>query len=696
MFFTFFFSFSLFLSAFLLFSLEPMLGKHILPLMGGTPKIWTACTVFYQTLMLLGYGYAHLLATRFPVKKQVVFHTSLVILSLLALTIFFRNQGGETPSADNPIFGLFIYLIRKAGVPFFLLSATAPLLQNWFSRLKGKESKNPYVLYAASNLGSFTALMAYPFAIEPGLRLNTQFLSLSVGYGLFALLIAAGGLLTVKYGEKEAAARKTNKTQKENIPLKTCLYWLLLAFLPSSLMLSLTSFLTLDIAPVPLLWIGPLALYLLSFVIVFSRTGPRFLDASKISQIMCIFLMLPLLLMKTKNFQMIILHLLFFFFTAWVCHGELARTKPKPAKLTVFYLIMSAGGMLGGLFNLLIAPLLFASLAEYPLFMLLALLIPAGGIKSVRCDREKKILYRLVIPVLIVVSVGGFIASEYLSSQNEKVLIAGRNFFGTYAVVEEKKGTEYFKVLRHGSTVHGMQGLTFGKESEPLSYYRKTGPLGNIFAVFDGQNDAWNIGVIGMGTATTSAYAKPSQTWTYYEIDRDIAELSTQHGIFTYYKTFTPDARIAVGDARQILKNERRAKPYDMMILDAFTSDSIPAHLLTKEAMSLYMERLSENGLLVIHVSNRYLSVDCVVKNVADALGLPLLRWSDKAGKGNIYYSDATWLVVAKDADILAPVSLQEGKTGWGWVKTSPDIGVWTDDFYNIWKIFKLNSKKKC
>ena len=711
------FSVSLFTSAFLMFALEPMLGKHLLPLLGGAPEVWTTCMAFYQIMLLAGYAYAHVLAKTFSLKKQLLIHGGFMAASFAAVPLL--TAGGGTPDETIPAAWTIGHLLVKAGLPFFILSTSSPLLQSWFVALRTRESHKPYFLYVASNLGSFAALFAYPFLIETSLRLTVQFKATAAGYVVFAVLVSLCGLAAYKRSSDYVPARAAQKTR---IAGTEALAWGFQAFVPSSMMLGLTTWLVQEIAPMPLLWMAPLALYLLSHVVAFSRVGPRLHGFAAGAQLALLLIVIPTYVWGIDDLQIAPLHLLFFFFTALVCHGELARIKPAPERLTSFYLAIAIGGALGGAFNAVAAPVIFNGITEYPIMILLSVLARPGDITAAHDVKEpwRDLLYPAAGALLIaaafpyaesrimsvaLATVCGmaavfrnrpmrlFMAVCMLSmlmalfKQTDgaatSLLYAGRNFFGTYRIVTQQTPQGAVKTLIHGSTVHGAQSEIPDRTREPLSYYAEPGPLGDIFKTFGARDADWNVAVVGMGTAAAACYAKPGQAWTWYEINPDIAAINAEKALFTFYENCTPDAGIVLGDARIELARRKPERPYDLIVLDAFAGDSVPAHLLTREAFELYLSRLAENGIVAVHISNRHLTLEPVVANVARSLDLAAYTRYD-AGGASPFRNASQWMAVARDGKTLEPLR-RSGE--WREARISPELGVWTDDFHNLWSI---------
>ena len=727
----FLFAGTMFVSATLMFVVQPMFGKILLPLLGGTPAVWNACMVFYQIVLFLGYLYAHFLSVKQEKHRQIQIHAAVLLISFIALPLALP-EGTTPPTESNPTLWLIWTLFIAIGLPFFVVSTTAPLLQKWFANVGHHTSHDPYYLYAASNAGSLLALLSYPFILEPNIGLANQRIFWSIGYGLLAMLIVACGLMLWRSHQQSIDANSDETdTVVEDLSLTTKLHWLVLAFVPSSLLLGLTNFISTDIASVPLLWIIPLTLYLLSFVLVFSKW------AGKIHPLMVALqpvILLPFIAYSFINPAVLpywldlTLHLLAFFLAIMVCHGELAKSRPHTQHLTDFYLIMSFAGMLGGMFNTFVAPFIFNAVYEYPLMIVAALMLRPGFY-------NQKWTLQAVFPVVLLILGIAIYAladnlAEYLDSIGAGlILLAGltysfrsrpvslalltgiilfftsglhsllsntlfqeRSFFGVFSVresilIDENKRPEKYHELFHGTTKHGAQRLTPQHITTPLTYYSRPGPMGQLFKVFDGENDHWEIGSVGLGAGALACYAKPQQHWSFYEIDPLVIEIAENPDYFSYLKRCAHNAKMIVGDARLSLVKEADQK-FDLLILDAFSSDSVPTHLLTREAMQLYFSKLKPNGILAFHITNRHLALKKVLADHATDLKLAALIQEFKPKQETPLVVATDWVVMAGTPEILAP--LQQSRLGnWQKLPLYFDMKPWTDDFTNIIGIWK-------
>ncbi len=725
------FTVTLFISALLMFILQPMFGKILLPLLGGSPAVWNTCMVFYQILLFLGYLYAHYVSSHLKSKRQVQIHIAVILLSFLTLPLALPANN-LPPTDTNPTVWLLWTLLLAVGLPFFVISVTSPLLQKWFASLGQQTSDDPYYLYAASNAGSLLALLSYPFLIEPQLGLLTQKNVWSIAYLILCILIGSCGIL-LWYSHKETATN-TLKHPPQVIVWTEKLHWLLLAFVPSSLLLGLTNFISTDIASVPLLWIIPLTLYLLSFVIVFSKWHDKIHPWMKHLQAVFLIPFLAFAFIDPADlpyWAYLILHTVAFFFAVMVCHGELAKRRPHTRYLTTYYLIMSFAGMLGGMFNTFVAPFVFDGIYEYPIMIVAALMLRPGIIGT----WNFKLALQIIIPVLLIIT--GWILQRNILNllnyfdqiaislmlltlltlvlRNRPLAFAGlsaaiiylslalhnlsshtiyqeRSFFGVFAVrdtmiEDEHQNPEKIHELYHGTTKHGAQRLAQALQTIPYMYYSQPGPMGQLFKEFDRQNQHWTIGYVGLGAGALSCYSKPQQQWTIYEIDPLVIKIAQDAQYFHYLERCGKNATMKVGDARLSIAAEP-AQKFDLLILDAFSSDSVPTHLLTQEALNLYFSKLKPNGMLAFHITNAHLSLKKVISDHAQQLKLAALIQEFKPQDSQPLVVVTDWVVLAKNAQTLAP--LAQSRLGyWEQLPLYFDMKPWTDDFTNIINIWK-------
>ncbi|MCL4458003.1 MAG: fused MFS/spermidine synthase [Nitrospirae bacterium] len=745
------FSLTLFVSAGLLFLVEPMIGKMILPLLGGTPAVWNTCMMFFQVLLLAGYCYAHIIAGRMTVKRQMIVHIAVLAVAFLVLPVGISRQWlsyGET----HPIVTVLIMLLFSVGLPFFAVSASAPLLQKWFSATGHPSAGDPYFLYSASNVGSMLALISYPLLIEPRLALAIQSRWWSAGYLILVAMTIISAVLSLK---KLSICYDENKVYESNsgdLPpqcaetdikpgIRERLRWIAFSFVPSSLLLGVTTFISTNIAAIPLFWVVPLALYLLSFILVFARI-PGIINR------LMIFIFPPavltLLFFELSDIRPSILvsflvHLSAFFITAMVCHGELARRRPSARYLTEFYLWMSFGGLLGGIFNAVIAPLSFNTILEYPLGIIFAsLLLPVLNAKSRNSLSllKKRLLYigaplilglltfwlvmewpagkldlslldkvfgigdsdsiiTYAIPAFLCFGlifmkrrflfgcgVGAFVAAALIASTwDSNIVHRERSFFGVLEVRDKSSGA--YRILTHGTTQHGIQSLDPKRSLEPLSYYHRQGPIGQVFKELSGHNRKSRIAIIGLGTGTLASYGRPDQQFTFYEIDPSVKHIATNTDLFTFLHNCRADWKIVLGDARLRLE-DAPDNHYELMVIDAFSSDAIPVHLLTREALRLYLSKLSEKGLLAVHISNRYIDLEPVLQKLAQDAGLSG-RIRDDGEDRKIHKYGSTWVIMSKNEAQMGMLAYDKR-----WRRLEGDHRpVWTDDFSNLLSALK-------
>lgn len=728
------FATTLFVSASLMFAIQPLFGKLLLPLLGGTPAVWNTCLVFYQMLVFLGYFYAHALSTRLTRSRQLLVHLAIVAGSLIVLPVGLP-EAIAPPTDSDPTLWLIWTLLLAIGLPFFVVSTTAPLLQKWFAGIGHHTSRDPYYLYAASNAGSLLALLSYPFLVEPQIGLAAQQKFWSIAYVLLIVAIAACGWVFKRNAtEPHIDDERTSHTElpaAAELPWQTKLHWSLLAFVPSSLLLGLTNFISTDIAAVPLLWIIPLTLYLLSFVLVFSPWAPVLhpffvrLQPAVLLPFIAFSFINPAVLPFWLDLA---LHLTAFFAAAMVCHGELAKRRPSTRHLTDFYLVMSFAGMLGGFFNTFIAPFVFNAIYEYPLMIIAALLLRPGFFRQ-------KWTLQLVFPAIVLAtglliylfsdqltryfdSIGVvlilLVGLTYACRQNpltlgslvavilffttglhhlfSDTLYQQRSFFGVLAVREslltdENGRPEKYHELYHGTTKHGAQRLQPQFLTTPLSYYSRPGPMGQLFKTYDGINDHWRIGSVGLGAGALACYAEPQQQWRFYEIDPTVVEVAENPRYFSYLKQCAPGSEVILGDARLSLAKEADGS-FDLLILDAFSSDSVPSHLLTQEALQLYISKLKPGGILAFHITNRHLNLKKVLADHAKRLQLAALIQEFKPQQAQPLVVATDWVVIARQETTLN--DLYKSRLGhWQKMPLVFDLKPWTDDFTNIVGIWK-------
>lgn len=659
------FSATLFLSATLLFSLQPMFTRMVLPALGGSPAVWAVSTCFFQAVLLAGYCYAHLLNSyvRFPLAPAL--HVAVLGLAYSVLPVGVPLDAVEPPPG-NEYMWLIGVLAQGVGLPFFAVSASAPLLQAWYTRSDSEGAQDPYFLYGASNVGSLLALLSYPFVLEPMIGLSDQSVVWTTGFVVLALMVAGCGFLTLK------AMRGTSQMWHERAPATSTappttwrqrLHWIACAFIPSGLLVAFTSYITTDLASAPFLWVIPLAIFLATFIVVF-RERELIPHAVLVEKLPLATTALVVLLATGVIIPLPILFALSlasFVVASLVCHRELYLARPNAQHLTEFYLWMSFGGALGGLFAAIIAPQLFVTVFEFPLLALAALLLSPlvinatmtkedwqAGLKMAACVVAiiaianaaiasgivgfSRMLQAVIMmsllavvawqrhPRLHVASLAVILLVAPFAPDDKSVQHATRSFFGSLRVASFDNGA--VRGFLHGTTLHGGQRL-IDKDGAPIDrpvpalYYNAEGPLARgvdiARAASEKEAHQFRAGVVGLGVGSMACHAQPQETWRFYEIDPAVVAVARDSSKFTFLSKCQPNADIVVGDARLTLAKEAQ-RSFDFLLLDAFSSDSVPTHLLTIEAIAMYLEKLTPNGVLTMHVSNRHLDLVPVVQ----------------------------------------------------------------------------------
>lgn len=728
------FALAIFTSASLVFVVQPMVTKLVLPMLGGSPAVWNTAMVFFQTALLAGYAYAHALQRIGSIKTQVAVHLGLLILAALFLPLRVNGWLGD-PDPSAPIAWLLATLALSVGAPFAVLSATAPLLQAWYARVRAgyADGRNPYVLYAASNLGSFLALLSYPVLIEPLTTLSGQRLGWSGGYLAFMTMIVA--LAFVVWSRRlDRTSEPPRLAVSPPMSMKEKAVLVLLAAAPSSLMLGVTAHLSTDVASAPFLWVAPLALYLLTFVIAF-QTRPWIplrvtLPVQAAIGAVCVLTVA----FRSSNWSMAFaIHLLAFFFAALMCHQLLAARRPAPDRLTEFYLLMSLGGVVGGAFTALLAPVIFNMVWEYPLVLVLVglarpwgrgpltgtqtgLLFAAGvvaaspvllslwlnandGARTVFYQTSPFTMGQLAMIILLPGAICAFLIRDRalaftgillmitLSSQwiarGYDWSYSGRSFFGVMRVAnapDPRLGGDVH-VMMHGTTLHGAQARDPRFDCVPTLYYAPATPIGQAAEMVQARGPA-RIGVVGQGSGAMAAYKRAEDGMTFFEIDPMVDRLSRDPRWFTYISDCAAGPIDTVlGDARLTLARQQPGS-YDLLIIDAFSSDAVPTHLLTQEAIAGYLALLKPNGVVLLHLSNRNLDITLPAIAAAQALG--------KANLHQIYYeSDATpdMAEASTEALVLSPTpeGLADFRADSRWKQAgATTVRPWTDDYVNL------------
>ncbi len=747
---------TIFVGAMLLFACQPMIARMIVPLLGGAPAVWIVCSLCFQTLLLAGYGYAHFVGTRMRVRAQVVLQLTLVGSVFFVLPIAVDDGMVQRLTTGHPTVGLLLLLLRTIGLPFFVLSTSSPLLQRWFAELG---ERDPYHLYAASNAGSMLALLGYPLVAEPLLSVKAQSRTFHTVFGVYTALLVLCAFRAMR--SKAAISSRTDTTPAPpqvrieqlaeqladvvpaSVPASRGksrwaerLVWIGLAFAPSSLLLGATEYVTTDIASVPLLWVLPLALYLLSFIIAFAKRqiiGPVVLSRAT-ALVAALVVAITLAGVAGPAWLVVGAHMLLLLLASVVCRRGLAERRPPVSRLTEFYLLMSVGGVLGGAFNGLFAPFVFDDLFEYPIAIGLVCLartvlepksttssrndllrdvllgsglgvvtyglVKLGATRNV--DPQSSFVWMFGVPIVLAyvwskrpvryaLAVAGLLlAGMSHGGFRGKILSADRGFFGVLQVTREREGR--FQLLVSGRTMHGKQALAPGSEHVPLAYYHPTGPAGDVLGPLPAarSGDAVSklaprrVGVIGLGIGSLAAYARPGDEWTFFEINPAVVDVAWSHFTFLEHARTTAKVDVEVGDARLRLR-EGAEDRFDILVLDAFSSDAVPVHLVTREALVVYRRALRPGGLLLAHVSNNHVRLPPVFGALARESGLIALGKNDDSPspEDKLAGKDASeWVVLAEtraDVDLLI-----RGSKDWKALRAPSSQRVWTDDYADV------------
>ncbi|AFY59625.1 spermidine synthase [Synechococcus sp. PCC 6312] len=728
---------SLGLSAMLLFWVQLMVAKMLLPLLGGAPAVWNTCLFFFQALLLLGYGYSDWSTQRFCLKNQVWLQGLVLLIPLGVLPL--KIAVDWLPPVDaNPIPWVLAVLLLGVGVPFFALSTLAPLLQAWFSSTSHPQAQDPYFLYGASNFGSLMGLLGYPLVLEPHLTLTQQNQLWAGLYGCLVLLVGVcgGGAMSSQLGEERTDRDDPQETEtsqgsyllavsgqaltslRMGKALQLQLRWVMLAFIPASWLLSVTTYITTDIAAIPLFWAIPLSLYLVTFIVSFARpqaTLPKLITGA--FPLAGVVLVMLLLLKVTQPLGLVLsLHLIVFTIAASLFHQKLAQSRPDPAYLTRFYLAIALGGMLGGLVNSLIAPLVFTTVLEYPWIIVVSLLLlpdlelgtvlrltwPLGmglllgclliGL-NVQIAQQSAWGFLMAFGLLIglawiwglkkwriglgLVLVG--LLGQFSLSSLGGVLATERSFFGVYQVLADPDTGVHS--LIHGTTVHGRQNMTPGQTQVPLTYFTPTGPIGQVFTALGDRLN--NVAILGLGVGTLMSYAQPGQAWSFYEIDPLVVSLAQTPQYFTYLTSAMTKPQITLGDGRLSLA-QAPDHSLDLLVMDAFSSDAIPIHLITQEALELYFTKLTPTGLVAINITNRFLDLEPVIAALSKRLNLfSVIQWDQEISQGELQAgkTPSRWVLLTKDTENLADL---RADPRWEKLTGNLQISAWTDDFSQL------------
>ncbi|ABD06723.1 conserved hypothetical protein [Rhodopseudomonas palustris HaA2] len=721
---------AIFTSALLLFSVQPLFTKMVLPRLGGSPAVWSVAMVFFQSLLLGGYAYAHYISRFGHRAVPVAIHLVLLVAALLTLPLSIAAGWGDPPASGYAFWLLGLFAV-SIGLPFFALAANNPLLQAWFVRTGHPNGPDPYFLYASSNIGSFLALLSYPVLLEPALTLRAQNIVWTGGYGLLILLIAGCGYLLLRSPQMDINA-STGADDAGAVAPSWMMRarWVFLAAVPSGLLIAVTAHISTDVAAAPLLWVLPLSLYLLTWVLVF-QSRPLLPHKWMLAAQPLAIAVIAVLLAYTGTPNLLVVlggHLLSFFIIAMACHGELARTRPDARHLTGFYVALSFGGMVGGLFAGLVAPYSFSWIAEYPILLALAVLCrPQASERVPAWTRWYWAFLAALAVVLIAPAFSSGRVFEWLSIN--RVLLVGdvaavavlaalalranrwkvfatvvlaltltrlypaddgrvetvRSFFGVHKIQVTPNGQ--YHVLLHGTTIHGAEkmlnddGTPVTGRPEPITYYDKDGGIGRGIAAMRARKAGpLRVAVIGLGAGSLTCAAQPGESWRFFEIDQSMVDTARDPKYFTYVSKCAPDLDPVMGDARLTFAGEP-AGGYDLIIVDAYSSDAIPIHLATREAMAIYKSKLAPQGAVLMHVSNRHLELSSVVVGIAAANGLKSWTYGDDPERDAEYIFATSVVISAREPEDVGVIA---SSPDWKLTTPRPHQRVWTDDYSNV------------
>ncbi|WP_114011252.1 fused MFS/spermidine synthase [Cohaesibacter intestini] len=721
------FSVSIFLSAFLLFSIQPYFSKLVLPKLGGSPGVWSVAIVFFQGVLLLGYSYAHALTKWASTRSALIIHSLLAIVAFAFLPISITSVMGSPP-AEGQAMWLFALFALSVGVPFFAVSANAPLLQAWFSRTDHPHAADPYFLYGSSNIGSFASLFLYIILIEPSFSLTDQGVLWMYGFGILSVMIASCGLLVIN-GKKRSSPSETEFANPKNVDVaKTdVIWWIVLAALPSGLLVSVTAHISVDIASAPFLWVIPLALFLSTFVFVFRqeplvsyKTLSRYLPFIITAIIVSSFLPAAL-----PVWFSLILHLSAFFFIALYCHLLLFQKRPDARHLTAFYLWMSFGGFLGGCFTSLLAPAVFNWVAEYPLFLLAVLVLSL----SMRLENKNELKVSALVSLIfclgflgltstglipafqsygtnVVFAILAFVVASVLQIKSIPLAVIflslgatatffnhqfkvessfDRSFFGVVKVQQSEEGP--FRLMMHGTTVHGAMSTKpedLKHKPVPLTYYHSSEGMAQSLGAMQARRGGSieHGAIIGLGTGSMLCHTKPDEKWTTFEIDSLVVKIAKNPDKFRFVSDCAPNSEIIIGDARLTLADMPDGE-LDYLLVDAFSSDSIPVHLMTQEAIRLYFRKLKPDGILTMHISNQNMNLEEAVAATAKSEGLAAVfnpATTTKLIASHPHIHPSAVIVLARDEAHFGKL-LDSDR----WIKPQAgDMRPWTDDYSDV------------
>ena len=662
------------LSSFLLFLVQPLIARLILPWFGGSAAVWTTCMLFFQVALLAGYGYAHAANTRLAPRRQALLHS--VLLAVAAATLPIAPDASWQPfGTEQPVLRILLLLSASVGLPYLLLASTSPLLQAWFARMRPGE--NPYRLFAVSNAASLLALIGYPFAIEPFLGGGAQVDLWSWMFGAFALACAVLAWFPGRASLPAAMAISAAQDQARKIPRADLLLWLVLSATGSALLLAVTNHITQNIASIPLLWLAPLTLYLLTFILAFEGRDlyrPRWFWS------VCLVWLIGMawLLVDTdRQFDMELQLAVFLSGLAvacFFCHGELYERRPAAHHLTAFYLTISAGGALGGLFVAVLSPLIFIGYHELGISLAMCALLAVIRSRNLG-------LVPGIAGLAVLMGVTGATSYEMFRFRND-VNVSARNFYGVLRVKEYGAPGEpgHMRRLMHGVIMHGEQYLEPERRRQLTTYYQTTSGVG--MAILSKQEHPARVGVIGLGAGTLAGYGRAGDVFRFYDINPEVVRIAREQ--FTYLGDSGAKIEIVLGDARLTMEREA-PQAYDVLAVDAFSSDAIPVHLITREALALYLRHVRPDGIVAFHVSNRFLDLGPVVARLAKENGAQATGVYEKGGADDDLRTTSDWILVSRDPAALGHPAIRDAED----VEDQPRWRTWTDDYSNLVQVLK-------
>jgi SAM-dependent methyltransferase len=664
---------TIFTSAFLLFLVQPIMAKQILPWFGGSAAVWTTCLVFFQFLLLFGYAYSDWTTRYMKPRHQIVLHIGLLVLSLLTLPIL-ADPSWKPGGDEEPAWRILGLLGATIGLPYFLLSTTGPLVQAWFAR--SFPAGTVYRLFALSNLASLLALIAYPFLVEPWVTTVGQSQGWSIGYGVFAALCIGAALYSARTHPTSAPAAATVEGMNNGPKPKPGDFamWLVFSAMGSFTLITVTNHITHDVASVPFLWILPLTIYLITFILCFEGRG-LYKRQWFLGPLLAGVAAMAWALHSDVSIHDIKESVALFSAGLFVCcmffHGELANMKPAPRYLTSFYLMVSLGGALGGFFVGFVAPRLFPTYYEFGLGLVVTLLLAGYVVRRMP----------FFVPLLVVCAAGfsAYHVYKYVGALSHDTIVMTRNFYGTLRVRDDSPGENATRRLMHGVIMHGEQYLSPKRRMEPTTYYGPSSGIGLTLKALGAQPA--RVAIVGLGTGTIATYGRPGDVYRFYELNPQVVEIARTQ--FSYLSDSRAKIETVLGDARLTMEREA-PQGYDVIAIDAFSSDSIPVHLMTREAMAAYLKHLKPDGVIAFHVTNRFLRLAPVVKMIADEQKLHTALVIDEADESDLSKTD--WVLVSRSRKILARKEITSAETK---IDAIPGMAVWTDDYNNLFRILK-------